>query len=352
MTSPNSSYKKSEKQLRTIKSGYPSKPSKSTPSPKLRQKIKNEIRFVNRSLENSRADLEKEITKRRKAEEELDRVRQELKLRVYKRTTEFLKANQDLKEEITERNRAEKALKQSEEKYSTLVEKGGDGIVIIQEGLLKFVNKEMAKITGYSIKEAIGKPFIDFVAPKFKKLLMERYKKRLMGEKVPERYEIELIGRRGKAIPFEISASMIKYEGTPANMEILRDMSERKESESFLEEEKKKMEAIYKTIKEGLVLYDQEGRIVYMNPSIRTLFGVKRNIIGVKREEIIKSRGRFFKYHLERFDDSSKTQREVYSGKSVSNVMMKIHSNTPKYLEGNYVPIKGSRGRVIPGRGL
>jgi len=43
-------------------------------------------------------------------------------------------------EDITERKQVELALKASEKKYSTLVERGNDGIVIIQDGLVKFFN--------------------------------------------------------------------------------------------------------------------------------------------------------------------------------------------------------------------
>jgi len=86
---------------------------------------------------------------------------------------------------------------------------------------------------------------------------------------------------------------------------------------------------------------------VDINPALKKLFGLKRNIIGVKREEVTTHRGRYFKYRLERFDDSLKTQAEVYSGKAVSNVLMKVHSKPPRYLEGNYVPIKGEGGKVV-----
>lgn len=248
---------------------------------------------------------------------------------------------------ITERKLTEEVLKASEEKYSTLVERSNDGIVIIQDGLLKFVNQKSSEITGISINEAIGRPFLNFVSPEYRKLVLERYKRRLAGEKVLERYEIEILSRQGKKIPVEISASLIDYEGRPADMAILRDITQRREVEARLEEERKKMEVIFETTKEGLALYDQEGRVVDINPALEELFGVKRNIIGVTREEIVKNRSRFFKYELERFDDSLKTQKEVYLGKTVSNVLMKIYSHPPKYLEADYVPIKNKQGKTV-----
>src|SRR3989344_3096925 len=261
----------------------------------------------------------------KKVRNELKRSRQELEKKIVKRTADLFKAN--------------KSLKTSEKKYSALVEKSNDGIVIIQDGLLKFVNLAVTKFTGFSKDEAINKSFINFGSPKNKGLVIERYKKRLLGEKVPNKYEIEIISKNGKNVSVEVNASIITHEGKWADMAILRETTERKETEKILEEERKKMEAIYNTASEGLALYDAEGRVIDFNPSLRKLFGLKKEIKNVKRKEIAGNREQYFKYLLERFDDSLKTQKEVYSGKTVSNVLMKIHSNPPKYLEGTYVPI-------------
>lgn len=96
-----------------------------------------------------------------------------------------------------ERKRADKALKASEGKYQTLVEKGNDGIIIIQDGLLKYGNQKMADITGFSVEEEMGKPFVDFISSDYKKVVHERYMKRLNGESVPSTYEIKIISKYG-----------------------------------------------------------------------------------------------------------------------------------------------------------
>ncbi|HEX7456246.1 MAG TPA: PAS domain S-box protein [Candidatus Nanoarchaeia archaeon] len=249
--------------------------------------------------------------------------------------------------DLTRHQQIEEALRTSGKKYSTLVEKGNDGIIIIQDGILKFVNQKSSEITGFSVKEAMGRPFIGFVSPEYRGLVMERYKKRLNGEKVPGKYEIEILAKNGRKIPIEVSASLIEHEGKPADMALLRDITDRKEAGRILEEEKRKMEILFKTTEEGLALYDKEGRVVDINPALKKLFGVKRNIIGVKREEITTNRSKYFKNIVERFDDSLATQKEVYSGRAVSNILMKVYSKPPKYLEANYVPIKGKKGAVI-----
>ncbi|MEE9564848.1 MAG: PAS domain-containing sensor histidine kinase, partial [Candidatus Hydrothermarchaeaceae archaeon] len=133
-----------------------------------------------------------------------------------------------------ERKKAEEALKESEEKYSTLVEKGNDGIIIIQDGLLRFVNSKMVEIAVFSLKDVIGKPLIDFISPEYRELVVDRYKKRMSGEEVPSQYEAEILSKDGRKIPVEINASVIEYEGRPADMAIIRDITERKQVEEEL----------------------------------------------------------------------------------------------------------------------
>jgi PAS domain S-box-containing protein len=144
----------------------------------------------------------------------------------------------------------------------------------------------MSEMTGFSSKEAIDKPFTKFISPEYRKVVAERYRKRLRGDKISNKYEIEIVSKKGKRIPVEVNASLIEHEEKPANMAIIRDITDRKEAEKLIEEEKNRLEAIYKTVKEGLVLYDSEGRVVYMNPSVKKLFGVRKNIVGTKREQI------------------------------------------------------------------
>ncbi|MHA2347053.1 MAG: PAS domain-containing protein, partial [Candidatus Hodarchaeales archaeon] len=94
--------------------------------------------------------------------------------------------------DISDRKRAEKLSKESEEKYSTIVEQGNDGIAIGQNGKLKFVNSKLLGLFGYTLEETLEKPFTDFIAPESRELVLERYKMRMSGEKVPDRFEIEI----------------------------------------------------------------------------------------------------------------------------------------------------------------
>ncbi len=158
--------------------------------------------------------------------------------------------------DISERKQATERLKASEKKYSTLVEKGNDGIVIIQDNVLKFINPTMAEISSFAMSEVIGKPFIEFVSSPFRKFVNDMYIKRIAGEEIPNKYEVELISKHGKIIPVEINATLIEYEGKPADMAIIRDISERKlvekEIQKSLKEKEMLLSEIYHRVKNNM----------------------------------------------------------------------------------------------------
>jgi PAS domain S-box-containing protein len=132
--------------------------------------------------------------------------------------------------DVRERMLAQEKLKGSEEKYSTIVEKGNDGIVILQNGVIRFANSRIQSLSGFTIEETIGKSFVDFVSEQFRPLVTEMYKKRIAGEVVPGRYEIAISTKDGNEIPVEVNANPIDFEGKPADMAIIRDIIERKQA--------------------------------------------------------------------------------------------------------------------------
>ena len=63
----------------------------------------------------------------------------------------------------TEHERAQEALRESEEKYRILVEQANDGILIIQDGMIKFANRRLAEANGRTVEELVDTIFWDYV---------------------------------------------------------------------------------------------------------------------------------------------------------------------------------------------
>jgi PAS domain S-box-containing protein len=180
--------------------------------------------------------------------------------------------------DITDRKLMEEALQESEKKHSTLVEQSNDGIAIIQDGLIRFANPKILKIYSLTAGETLGKPFLDFVSPEYRDLVVDRYKKRMSGEEVPNIYELEILAKDSSKIPLEINASRIEYQGSPADMVIVRDITERKRMEEALKESEEKYRSLVNDISLGIFRSTPglRGRFLEVNPAMERISGYSR----------------------------------------------------------------------------
>jgi len=136
--------------------------------------------------------------------------------------------------DMTQQRRAQEALRESEEKYRNVVERSNDGIVIIQDGVIKYANPTLARMTGYAAHEAIDTPFANYVYPDEVEQAIDHYRRRMAGEPLPARYERGLRHKNGSRIDTEVDAAVITYKDKPAVLVIIRDITDRKRAEEAL----------------------------------------------------------------------------------------------------------------------
>ncbi|UCE08406.1 MAG: PAS domain S-box protein, partial [bacterium] len=185
----------------------------------------------------------RDITKLRRAEEALQKAHDELEKRVEERTAELSRTNALLKQEAAERKHAEEALRESEEKYRFVVNNANDAIIIAQDRVVKFSNPKAQELAGYSAEELGTIPFIDLVHPEDKDMVLDRHRRRLAGEEVPTTYSFRIINRKDEESWAQLNAVLITWEGRPATLNFIRDITQQKKLETQLQQAKK-MEAI------------------------------------------------------------------------------------------------------------
>jgi PAS domain S-box-containing protein len=155
-----------------------------------------------------------------------------------------------VREDITERKRAEEALRGGEEKYRMLVENANEAIFVVQEERLKFVNRKVLEILGYTQEEITSRPFSDLIHPEDREMVLDNYLRRLRGETVPSTYAFRVIDKDRNTRWVELGAVKIDWEGKPATLSFATDITERKRAEGemgLLQEQfrySQKMEAV------------------------------------------------------------------------------------------------------------
>jgi len=138
----------------------------------------------------------------------------------------------ELEEEIKKRGTVETALKESEEKFRTVIEHSNDGISIVREGIIVYVNPKHVKIFGYdSPGDFIGKSANIHVHPDDLERVKDLSLRREKGEPAPAVYEFKGVRKNGDPVYVEISGAMTSYQGETVAIAFLRDITDRKEAE-------------------------------------------------------------------------------------------------------------------------
>ena len=144
---------------------------------------------------------------------------------------------------ITERKLAEEALRESEEKYRLLVDNASEAIFIAQDEVVKFPNPRTTEMVGYSSEELAEIPFIGLIHPDDREMVIDRHRRRLQGEEPPRSYSFRIMGKFGEELWVQLNTVLITWEGRPATLNFLRDITPQRKLEAQLIHAQK-MEAI------------------------------------------------------------------------------------------------------------
>lgn len=124
-------------------------------------------------------------------------------------------------------------LAESEVMYRNLIERSNDGVVVLQDRLIKYVNPRFCEMSGYSSDILLNTIFIKYLTPEEIVWALERYEQRLAGKPIPPIYETVMTRSDGSKIPLEVSAAIAIFEGRPADLVLVRDITERRKAEEI-----------------------------------------------------------------------------------------------------------------------
>lgn len=153
---------------------------------------------------------------------------------IEKRTIGAIETLQD----FTEQRQAQENLYESEKRYRLLTENVLDGVGILQNRKLSFVNAAFVKILGYhSEKDLIGKNVIDFISVQYRKQYEETERAFRQGKIEAKDFHIECVKSDGTKCWIEARNNFIKWEDKPALLTTIRDITDRRLQELAIREE-------------------------------------------------------------------------------------------------------------------
>jgi len=180
--------------------------------------------------------------------------------------------------DITERRRTEEALRESERKFRDLAEKSIAGIFVLRpDGVVRYVNARCADIFGYTAEEAIDRLSVqDVVFSGDLPLVQASIGKRISGELPSHRYEFRIITKTGDIRYVEVYSSYTVYEGKPAVIGTILDISERKRAEDALLASEERFRTFFNLPIVGFAISGADSRWVHYNDRLCEMLGYSR----------------------------------------------------------------------------
>jgi len=198
-------------------------------------------------------------------------------------------------QDITKRKRAEAALRESESKYRLLVNNANEAIVVVQDGLLKFVNRiALDLLGGYSEQEIVNKPFSGFIHQEDRSKVVENYRRRMTkdAEQLPS-YDFRVVTRAGLVKWVEINATRIEWQGKPATLNFLPEITKRKQAEEEAQRERAFFDRLVEAAPESIAIIDPQGRVLRVNAEFVRMFGYgAEEAIGQQIDDLVAPPGR------------------------------------------------------------
>lgn len=214
--------------------------------------------------------ITRDITGRKRMEEELRQSHENLEATVRERTAELADINAALTKEIAEHRQAETALRENEEKYRRLFENELFAVSIFDTETFRIldVNDTHVKLYGYSRDELLGGMLATDLSAEYEASRISIQNISASGpERVPLRHHRK---KDGTVFPVEIAAVPYVFQERRVMFAVVHDITERKAAEHRL---MLHAEILSKMTDGVNVVSASTGLFVYINPTCEAMFG-------------------------------------------------------------------------------
>ncbi len=174
--------------------------------------------------------------------------------------------------DFTKMHQASEALKDSEARFRMLTEDSLMGVYIHQNNVFRYVNPALAAIVGYSREELMRVGAVELVHPDDRARVAELIRRRVEGEMEVAHFNFRMLRKSGEPVEVEALGRRIMYQGQPAIMGTLQDITERKRAEETLKDSEARFRMLTESSLVGVTIF-QDGLFKYVNPAMAEMLG-------------------------------------------------------------------------------
>lgn len=250
--------------------------------------------------------------------------------------------------DISEREEAQEALRKAKTKYRIIAEGIYDGVTIGEKtGTITFASPSMERIIGYVPEEMVGQPYLRFVRGPDLKRIQEHFRRTLEGEYF-EGLHVQVMQKDGRCADIEMNGGPVyNKEGEVYGAQsIMRDVTRQKKAEQALRESEERLNVTLRSIGDGVIVTDENGRVVMLNAVAEEMTGwTEEEALGQPLDEvfvIINERNRK--------PAENPVMRVIETGRVVglaNHTALIARDGSERLIADSAAPIRGRDGAIV-----
>jgi len=174
--------------------------------------------------------------------------------------------------DITAEKYAEEALRESENLYRSLIEELPDFVIVHRHGELLYINEALIRLLGKKVAGLIHTSILEYVAPESREIVAVALEKRGENTTLPP-YIARILMPGGEARWVEVRGTSIVFEGQPATLNVLTDITEKKWAQDALFASEQKFRTLADYTFDWEYWIGADGKFIYVTPSSERITG-------------------------------------------------------------------------------
>ncbi|RMF31747.1 MAG: PAS domain S-box protein, partial [Chloroflexi bacterium] len=231
---------------------------------------------------------------------------------------------------------------ETEELYRAITDYSLMGVYLIQDGLFRYVNPALAQTFGYTPEELINRRGpLDLVAPQDREMVAEKIRRRIEGEDQSAHYTLTGLRKDGTTFLAEVWGSRVIYQGRPAIIGTLRDITVEHRLQEELAQAYTFLSRIIEHSADGILVTDPQGKILLANLAVAELVGRPvEELVGATTSEVFSS---FEPTH----PPAAKVRETLQAGEAILELRGYKPDGQPCTLGVHLAVIRDSKGQPV-----
>jgi PAS domain S-box-containing protein len=190
-------------------------------------------------------------------------------------------------EDITEHILAERKIRESEQRFRMMAENIHDGLIIMENNMIVFVNRRVAEITGYIFEELFKMHPLSIVSPEDKETAATQIQNMEEGDDELKELQMWILRKDQQRRFVSARISAVQQAQTRYAFIILTDITELKTNEAALKESEQRFRMMAENIQDGLIIVEN-GNFVFANRRIADISGYSnKELIHMKSADLV-----------------------------------------------------------------